>query len=201
MNSLDLTILIIMSITILISTFRGVIREIFSLASVIVGFMAATYYYKDPSQGFIHLTEHAEINAIVTCLLIFIFVAVMVSFIGGRISGMVRKSKLKALDVALGTALGALKGLLISALVIYLLMVFLPAKSPIFTKSKAFPYMSKITDAVSPIGSGFFRDELGRKLEEFKNPAKAEDKKPEPKKEDKKEVVKPAKTAGKKETI
>ena len=179
MNSLDFTILIIMSVSITVSAFRGGIREIFSFGSVIVGFILASRYYKaaTDSFGFLRLTSHPEVNYVITFIGIFVFTAVLISFIGGRISGIVKKAKLSLWDHALGTAIGALKGLIICALIIYALMVFLPSDSRILNNSKALPYIAKVTDVISPLGPKFFRDEFGKKLDEFRHRGEA---KPQP---------------------
>ena len=177
MNSLDLTIILIMSVAVTISTFRGGVRELFSLAAVIIGFIFAAHYYKYTSENFIRLTSHPSVNNIIAFLAIYIFAAVLVSFIGGRVTHMVKKSKLNALDHILGTVVGSLKGIVVCSLIVYALMVFLPAKSKVFTESKAFPYMSQLSEAVSPIGPQFFRDEFGKKLEEIKSGDKKEQKK------------------------
>jgi membrane protein required for colicin V production len=200
MNSLDLAILIIMSVAITVSAFRGGIREIFSFGSVIIGFILASRYYKTATDsfGFLRVTSHPEISYIITFIGIFLFTTVLISFIGGRISGIVKKSKLSMFDHVLGTAVGALKGLIICALVIYALMVFLPTESNILKGSKALPYIAKITDLISPIGPKFFRDEFGKKLEEFNK--KDKEKLPEKPEEKTKPAPKPEKSPKKQPT-
>jgi len=173
MNSLDIVILLIMAVALTVSTFRGGIREIFSLLAVIIGFLLAANFYHAASQNIFRPTSHDELNDIIYFLGIFIFAAVLISFIGGRLAGAVKKSKIKTWNVILGTVIGALKGLLVSCIIVYMLMVFLPANSRIFTKSYAFPYLSKVTSVISPIAPGFFREEFDKKLDEFKHPKEA----------------------------
>lgn len=181
MNSLDIAILLIMAVSLTVSSFRGGVRELFSLGSVIVGFVLASRLYHKTSAGILRVTSYPEVNNIISFLLIFIFTAVLISFIGGRISEMV-KSKAKVLNVVLGTAIGAIKGILVSSLVVYALLVFLPPDSRVFTMSKTFPYISGVVEVISPIGPKFFRDEFGRKLKEIKGrKATGEEKAPEKK--------------------
>ena len=168
MNSLDIILLIIMAVSIMTSSMRGGIREIFSLFAIVAGFILATHFYIFASGNILRLTSHKEVNDIISFLAIFIFSAVLISFIGGSITEMVNKSKLKPWNKLFGTLIGAFKGIVVCALIVYILMVFLPAKSPILTRSRAFPYVSRVSDVVSPVASGFFRDEYQKKLKEFR---------------------------------
>ncbi len=178
MNSLDLVLLLIIGISLLISTFRGAVREIFSLGGVIAGFVLASRYYEKTSLGVLRLTSYPEINNIISFLLIFIFSAAIISFIGGLLSHAVNKSGYKVLNTLLGAFVGAIKGVLIVSLILYALLVFFPTDSAMFTKSKTFPYAVKLSKLISPIGPKFFRDELNKKLEETGKRGPAGGKKP-----------------------
>ena len=172
MNSLDLTLLLIIGVSLAVSTFRGAVREIFSLGGVIAGFFLASRYYEKTSVGVLRLTSYPEINNIISFLLIFIFASVLISFIGGMFSHAVNKSGFKLLNTFLGTFIGAIKGVLIASLVLYALLVFFPANSSMFTHSKTFPYAVKFSKAIAPIGPTFFREELDKKLNETKGQQK-----------------------------
>jgi membrane protein required for colicin V production len=173
MNSLDFTLLIIIGVSLMVSTFRGAVREIFSLGGVIAGFILASHYYTKMSLGVLRLTSYPEINNIISFLVIFIFSAVLISFIGGMFSHAVNKSGFKVLNTLMGTFIGAVKGVLIASLVLYVLLVFLPANSTMFVKSRTFPYVVRLSKFISPIGPTFFREELDKKLNGTKGPEKA----------------------------
>ncbi|MHB8173030.1 MAG: CvpA family protein [Nitrospirota bacterium] len=166
MNSLDLALLIIIAVSLAVSTFRGAVREIFSLGGVIAGFLLASHYYEKTSLGVLRLTSYPEINNIISFLAIFIFASVLISFIGGMLSHAANKSGFRVLNTLMGAFIGAIKGLLIASLVLYALLVFFPADSDMFTHSRTFPYAVKLSKLISPLGPKFFRDELDRKLEE-----------------------------------
>jgi len=172
--------LFIMTVAITISTFRGGVRELFSLASVIMGFVIASHYYQATSESFLRLTSYPHVNNTISFIAIFIFSAVLISFIGGRISGIVKKSGLNFMDHILGTTIGTVKGILVCALITYVMMVFLPSESGILKESKALPYIAQATNIISPIGTQAFRDEFKKKLEDLKKkvselPAKPEE--------------------------
>jgi membrane protein required for colicin V production len=166
MNSLDFVLLIIIGVSLAVSTFRGAVREIFSLGGVIAGFILASHYYVKMSLGVLRLTSYPEINNIISFLVIFIFSAVLISFIGGMFSHAVNKSGFKVLNTLMGTFIGAVKGVLIASLVLYALLVFFPANSGMFAHSKTFPYAVRVSKLISPIGPTFFREELDKKLNE-----------------------------------
>ena len=169
MNSLDLVLLLIMTVSIALSALRGGIRELFSLGAIIAAFILASNSYHFTSNTILRLTSHQEVNDIISFLAIFIFTAVLISFIGGHLTSAVKKSKLNSLNVLAGTAIGAIKGVVISCLIVYALMVFLPAGNQSLTGSRAFPYISRVSSLVSPIASRFFQDEFARKLKDFRS--------------------------------
>ena len=174
MNSLDIVILLIMTVTLTISAIRGGVREVFSLAAVIAGFIFASNFYRYAADNVLQLTSHPEVNDLVSIAAIFLFTTILVSFIGGHIAQIVRKSKLKGWDIMAGTAIGALKGLVISCLIVYVLTVFLPRDTAVFKGSYSFPYLSRMASYASPIAPAFFEDEFAKKMGEFgKGPAPA----------------------------
>ncbi len=168
MNSLDIIILLIMAVSVTVSTFRGAVREVFSLGAVFAGFLLAANYYHFASNGFLRITTHQEVNDILSFLAIFIVTAALISFIGGRLSEIAKKSGLGFWDHMFGTAIGTVKGVIICTLIVYALLVFLPAKSPVFVMSKAFPYASQAAGLFSPIAPKFFSEEFQKKIKEFK---------------------------------
>ena len=175
MNSLDIAILLIMAVSITVSSVRGGIREIFSLAAVIVGFILAAHFYHMASASFIRPTSHPEVNDTISFVSIFLFAAILISFIGGSLTHMAKKSKsLSPWNAIFGTAVGALKGLVISTLIVYVLLVFLSANNEVLTGSVALPYLTRTARLVSPVAPRFFREEFDRKMREMK------DKRPEP---------------------
>lgn len=174
MNSLDFTLLIIIGVSLAVSTFRGAVREIFSLGGVIAGFILASRFYEKTSLGVLRLTSYPEINNIISFLVIFIFSSVLISFIGGMFSHAVNKSGFRVLNTLMGTFIGAIKGVLIASLVLYALLVFFPADSAMFLKSKTFPYAIKFSKLISPIGPTFFREEFDKKLSETQGRQKSE---------------------------
>ncbi len=173
MNSLDLTLLLIIGVSLAVSTFRGAVREIFSLGGVVAGFILASRFYEKTSVGVLRLTSYPEINNIISFLIIFIFSSVLISFIGGMFSHAVNKSGFRVLNTLMGTFVGAVKGVLIASLVLYALLVFFPADSGMFTHSKTFPYAVRFSKFISPIGPTFFREEFDKKLNETKGQQKA----------------------------
>jgi len=168
MNSLDIVVLIILAISLAVGALWGAVRSVFTIASVIAGFLISSNFYHMASEGPLQLTSHKEVNDIISFLAIFIFTSVLISFIGGHIAMIVKKSKLKAWDSLTGAAVGALAGLVVSCLIVYALLVFLPSDSKTFTKSHAFPYISRLSELASPIAPGFFEDEFQKKMGEFK---------------------------------
>jgi membrane protein required for colicin V production len=114
MNSLDISVAVLISISIMIGIWRGFIREALSLATwVVAGFMAwvfagpvAVIFEKDVTQP--------QIQMIAAFALIFVVVYVLgsiVTFIFHKI--LTKKPFFKLTNQVLGAALGATRGLII----------------------------------------------------------------------------------------
>jgi membrane protein required for colicin V production len=164
LNTLDIIYIVIMVVSFAVSASRGGVRELFSLMAVGVGFVAASRFYQFGAGQLLRLTSHEEVNNIISFTIIFLFVAILVSYVGQQLTHIVKKADLGFWNIITGSAIGLVKGLFICALLTYMLLVFMKPGGGFFSGSKAFPLMSELTVAVSPIGPKNFRDELGKKL-------------------------------------
>lgn len=185
MNTLDIVFAGIMVVSLAVSAFRGGIRELFSILAILVGFVTASRYYGIPETYMVRLTSHDSVNNIIGFILVFLFIAMLTSFVGGQLTQIVKKADLGFWNLMAGTAIGAIRGILVCALLTYALLVFMEPGSDLFSTSRAFPYMSQVTQAVSPMGPRHFREGLTSKLESLakravKSTAGATDEKPKP---------------------
>lgn len=165
MSTLDILYIFIMAVSLAVSVFRGGVRELFSLAAVAAGFVAASNFYYLGSDQLLRFTSYEEVNDIISFILIFAFVAMLVSYVGGQLTHLVRKKNLGFWDAMAGTAIGAVRGLLVCALLTYALLVFMKPGGGFFSSSRAFPFVVQVTEAVSPIGPKDFRREFKKRLD------------------------------------
>ena len=85
-----------------------VVREFFSLLSIILGFMAAIRLYPFPANFFLPWFNNTMIANIVSFVLTFIIVSVVISLLGRLVRKFVRFIKLESMDRLLGAVFGLL---------------------------------------------------------------------------------------------
>jgi len=167
-NALDILILASIAASILVSIFRGGVREVASILALVAGFFLAAKFYGFAAEQVFRITSHDEVNNTVSFLVIFLFVAAMVSYAGGQLTELIKKSKLRGWNITLGIVLGTIRGVLIACFLVYALLVLLPYDSKTFTDSKLMPYTLSVTKIVSPLGPQRFEEDFDRKLLDYR---------------------------------
>jgi membrane protein required for colicin V production len=139
MNLLDMVIVSTMVFLIVKGIFRGFIREIASLAGIILGIWLAngfqprmTVYLKDylPAADYLPLIAFGSI---------FAFVLLLSNVVGWLLKVLVKKVFLGWMDRMLGAGLAFAKGVILIYLVMVLFTFFFPNKTPLIARSKLAP--------------------------------------------------------------
>ena len=141
MNSLDFIILSITFISGLYSFFRGFIREVFSILSLVLGLLLAVRFYHVPAHQLSSWVSDLMLRNIIGFIFIFIGVGLVITLIGIIIRKVLTLCKLSALDRVLGVLLGLLKGIFISMVIVFLLIFFLPNDHPLLIQSRLSLYL------------------------------------------------------------
>jgi membrane protein required for colicin V production len=141
MNALDFIILSIIFISVLYSFFRGFIREVFSILSLVLGLLLAGKFYHVPAQQLSSWVNDLITRNIIGFIFIFIGVGLVITLIGIIIRRVFKLCKLGALDRVLGVLLGLLKGIFICMVIIFLLIFFLPNEHPLLMQSRLSFYL------------------------------------------------------------
>jgi len=139
MNLLDLIIIACMVFLIVRGIFRGFIREVGSLAGVILGIWLASVYQPQLTDFLKPFLPAGKYLALISFALIFFVVLVFCNVVGWLLKKLARKLFLGWADRTLGAALAVLKGVLITYLAIVLLTFFIPSKSNVIADSKLAP--------------------------------------------------------------
>ena len=139
MNLLDLIIIACLVFLIVRGIFRGFIREVGSLAGVILGIWLASVYQPQLTDFLKPFIPSGKYLSLISFALIFFVVLVFCNVVGWLLKKLARKLFLGWADRALGAALAVLKGVLITYFAIVLLTFFAPSKSNIITDSKLAP--------------------------------------------------------------
>jgi len=149
MNNLDIIFLILIGVSIIYSLIRGLVREIFSFLSIILGFFGASYGYSATANWLKRWVENETFAQILGFAILFLLIAFAISLLGRALSGLVKKMDLRWADRVGGAAFGFLKAILLIAIILLVLTAFLPPKSRILSESKISPAALAITRTLS----------------------------------------------------
>lgn len=164
----DIFIAVVLTISAVLSFFRGFISEMLGIGSWIVAGIVGFYTmpYLEPS--LLKYVRQPLFASLLSMVVIAIVVLVVLTIICSKITVKVRKSALNRLDHFLGFIFGGLRGVVILVLIYFLMMTLAPKNlEQMQKKSKAFPYLERVTESV--------KEHLPESL--FDNPTKPEDKK------------------------
>ena len=139
MNLLDLIIIACMVFLLVRGIFRGFIREVGSLAGVILGIWLASIYQPQLTDYLKPFLPSGKYLPLISFALIFLVVLVFCNVAGWLLKKLAKKLFLGWADRTLGAALAVLKGVLITYFAIVLLTFFTPSKSNIIAESKLAP--------------------------------------------------------------
>ncbi len=149
MNWFDLVLLAIALISILISFFRGFIREIISLVIWVAAILLAVKFMK-PVAVFLHPYIHSVAIANVSAsILVFLAVFIVGMVINYLIKSAVDQVGLGPVDKLLGIVFGAIRGLLAAVMVVLFILMSPMEKSPWFANSVFVPILKPLVKDLS----------------------------------------------------
>ena len=168
MNGLDIIFLIIIGASVLYSVIRGLVREIFSLLSIILGFFGASCGYAVMSDWLRRWVENETLAQILGFAILFILIALAINLLGMALTRLVKKMDLSWADRLGGAAFGFLKAILLIAIILFMLTAFLPPKSKLLSESKISPIALTIARQLSYLVPEKFRALYTAKEKELK---------------------------------
>ena len=162
MNWIDISIIVLLGISVLYSLLRGFIKELFSLAAIIIGVFVASQFYQHLSNYLFRFIRNSIVTDIIGFVIIFIVIAILVSFIGRFVRRLLRKGKaLTFIDRLAGGMLGILKGVLILSLILIPINLFPSLGSEMMLKSKLLPYLIVISRELTKLSFTDIEKKLG----------------------------------------
>ena len=146
MNWLDTVFISIISLSIIISLFRGLIKEVFSLLIWIVSFWIA-YHFVDVGalklEPFIELPSARHLISFVGLFICSLMVGGMINFVIGKL---VTKTGLAASDRFFGMFFGLLRGLIVTVAITFFINATPLSEDPWWQESKLAPHFTKISE-------------------------------------------------------
>ena len=146
MTTFDTVVVVVLSVSLIYSLFRGMIKEIFSLLSITIGYVVALKYNHEAAlelKGYIDSEPIARVVAFVGLYLVF---SIAVSLVGLLVRKLLRKSDtLSGVDRIIGGGIGLVKALALIAMVIVPLQWFPKYYKDITRDSVTVPYLEQAT--------------------------------------------------------
>ncbi|MDI6785308.1 MAG: CvpA family protein [bacterium] len=149
MNGLDITFLIILSISAIMGLWKGITRGIFSLIAVVAGVTVASRYYCVVSISIHNYVKSSLWSNILSFFIVFIVIALIISLIGVLIKKLMGVLVLGWIDHLGGLIFGIVKGVVISGAVVIIMEKFPIGESKdLLVKSILCPYILESTKII-----------------------------------------------------
>jgi membrane protein required for colicin V production len=148
MNGLDITILTLIGISVAFGLYRGLVREIFSLLAIIIGFLVAAWYYPLTAAFIQRWLADPTLAGFLGFVITFIGTALVIGLIGRLLRHFLKHAHLDLEDRFLGGVFGFIKGLFVSTVLVMILLAFMPPAHPFVAQSKTIPYFVRLAAVV-----------------------------------------------------
>jgi membrane protein required for colicin V production len=166
MNHLDIIVLTIIGALFAFGLWKGLIKQLFSLAGILVGYVAALEFYEQSALYFSGLDEN--VAKITGFILIFVICIILSSIIAAVVGKIVKFAELSWLNRVAGGLLGFVKGFLITGIIVLVLVAFLPSESRLLRNSVMLPYMMTAAEMAEEFIPENIMNDFMKKLEELK---------------------------------
>lgn len=151
MNWLDIFFLAIVLFTLGQGLFKGLVKELASLAGLVLGILAANKYYGFWAQKLDALGVKDPYTAVCSYVTIVLLVLVAVILAGKLLRKLLKLGMLGWLDRLGGAILGILKGGLFVSVVLFILTWIFTPGSPVLNNSLFVPYITDFNRNLSSL--------------------------------------------------
>lgn len=153
MTWLDYSILAILGISVLYSFARGVVREVFSLLALIVGYMVASRVYGYGAPYLDWAVTDPRLAGIISFVAIFLTITLLVGAVGRMVHAAAKKVKLSLANRTLGAIFGFGKGVVLVSVLLLLIPVLSKsaAQGRLLKDSMLSPFFDVATEALSSV--------------------------------------------------
>ena len=156
MTTFDIIVFSILGLSVVLSLFKGLVKEIFSLLSYLGGYLMAAHYQQSFAQVFIEIIPSKAIAKLIAFIAIYIFTAITISLIGRVFRSMIiSATKLSIFDRLIGGVVGFGKGLIIIVAIIYPIQFFPNISQKLTQDSQTAPYLAKVLQLINQKSASF----------------------------------------------
>ena len=141
-NAFDWVVVVIVSVSMLFSLWRGFVREALSLAGWVAAFVVANSGATSFTEVIGDLIANRTGRYIVAWSVLFVVTRIACSIVANLTSGLIKASELSALDRILGTGFGALRGALLVMALVFVARALIPeSERGAFENSQLMPHI------------------------------------------------------------
>jgi membrane protein required for colicin V production len=159
MNFLDYFVLTVVILSTAFGALKGILKGILSLASMLVGLLAATWGYEYAAvlcKGFVSTARSANLLGFIFVFLVFIIGG---SLLSRTLRGALKRAKLDWVDHALGATFGFLRAWLFCS-VLYLALTAFPVRLETVEKAAFAPFLLEGTRVIAYLTSPELREKF-----------------------------------------
>ncbi len=170
MNPLDWMLACLLAYSTLRAAVRGLFREVFAFAGLLVGFPLACWYYDEAARALAGLIQAPLVAEFAGFMLILVGVTAVATLLGAVLRRGARTLGLGVADRLAGAAFGLLRGLVLGTALLLGVTAILPAAPWVQTSALA-PYFLRGAHAVSFAMPAEMQDRLHGTLDRLKHGA------------------------------
>lgn len=160
MTWLDYAVLGVMGISVAWGLWRGLVREVMSLAGWVIAFLAANLFAAPLAEALPHSISPPELRVLVAFVGVFILTLAVTSLAGLLLAKMIKAVGLGSLDRTLGGLFGVARGaVIVLAFALLAGLTRLPL-DPLWRESVSGPWLSRAALAFKPWLPPAFGDRL-----------------------------------------
>ena len=141
-NAFDWIVVVIVSVSMLLSLWRGFVREALSLAGWVAAFIVANLGAISFTEVIGDLIANRTGRYVVAWSVLFMVTLIACSIVAKLTSALIKASVLSALDRILGTGFGALRGALLVMALVFVVRALIPeSERGAFENSRLMPHI------------------------------------------------------------
>ena len=161
MTLFDYLTIFVLVASVIISTTRGVVREVLSLASWVAAFMVANLYGETLAQRLPDMVPGALTRLIIAFVVLFIGTRLLMGLLILMCESLIKASGLSFVDRSLGSLFGLARGMLIVLVTVMLCGMTAIPQQPFWKDAMLSPYAESAARSVKP----FLPDEFARHVQ------------------------------------
>ena len=166
MNTLDIIVLIVIGISTAYGIWKGLIKQVFSIAGIIAGYVVASHYYI-PFSSYLKFNDQ-NLAKILSFILIFIGCVIIATVLAFIVNKIFRLPGLGFINSFLGGVVGFLKGFLLIAIAVIVLIALLSAENQLLSRSVTVPYILRGINTAENMIPRDIKAQYNKKVEDLK---------------------------------